>query len=167
MIPTFLPALSIAFSAGMKAFGLSGQGDASLLVAQRRSQALNFEADQLDTNAGQAIAASQRNAYFKGKEGDLALSRLKALAAASGGGATDPTVLNLQADLMHQKAYNLATALYAGEDQSRLLKTEAKVKRYQGDLGVADAENTKSSYNFAALSSLASGGASLYEKYAL
>lgn len=165
MIPTFLPAMAIAFSSGLKAFGLAQSGNDAVASAKRRQQANEFEAQQLDINANQSIGAAQRVAFQKGQEGDLMLSRLKALAAASGGGATDPTVLNLQAGLMHQKAYNLASALYSGEEQARSMRMQAAGKRYSGALGVSDAEDTKRGYDFAAIGSLASGGSSLFEKY--
>jgi hypothetical protein len=165
MIPAFLPATMMALSAGMQAFGILGQGDAAVKAAERRKQAAEFEAQQLDINAGQAVAASQRTAYFEDQKGDLMLSRLKALSAASGAGATDPTVLNLQAGLMQQKAYNLASALYGGEDKARSMRMEASSKRYQADLGLADAEETKSASKLSAAASLLSGGAKLYSSY--
>ena len=165
MIPTYLPAALTVIGSLSKTLGILGQGAAGVKAAERRKQAAEFEAAQLDQNAGQAKAAAQRVAYQKGVEGDLMLSRLKALAAASGGGATDPTVLNLQAGLMHQKAYNLAAALYRGEDDARTMRMQAAAKRYQADLGVADAEDARTASYFAAAGTAASGGASFYEKY--
>jgi hypothetical protein len=165
MIQAFLPAILTAAGAGMKAFGMFSQGQAGVTAANRRKTAGEFEAQQLEMNAGQSQAASQRVAFQRGQEADLMLSTLRARAAASGGGASDPTVLNLQASLMQQKAYNLAAALYEGNDKARTMRMSAAGKRYEGDLGVSEAKAARSSYNFAALSSLASGGASLYEKY--
>lgn len=162
MIEAYLPALATAFGSGMKAFGMHQQGQAGVTAAKRRQAAAEFEAKQLEINAGQAKAASQRVAYQRGQDADLALSTLRARAAASGGGASDPTVLNLQAGLMQQKAYNLAAALYEGNDRARTMRMQAAGKRYEGELGVADAKTAKRSYNFAALTSLASGGASIY-----
>jgi hypothetical protein len=61
----YLPAAMIAFTSGLKAMGLKGQGDALVTAAGRRQQAADFEAQQLEVNAGQAKAASQRDAFFK------------------------------------------------------------------------------------------------------
>lgn len=165
MIPTYVPAALTVVGALSKTFGILGQGFAGVKAAERRQGAAEFEAAQLEQNAGQAKAAAQRVAFQKGVEGDLMLSRLKALAAASGGGATDPTVLNLQAGLMHQKAYNLAAALYRGDDDARTMRMQAAAKRFQGELGVEDAKDARTASFFAAAGTAASGGASLYEKY--
>ena len=165
MIPTYVPATLTVVGSLAKTFGILGQGIAGVRAAERRKDAAEFEAQQLEINAGQAKAAAQRVAYQKGVEGDLMLSRLKALAAASGGGATDPTVLNLQAGLMHQRAYNLASALYRGEDDARTMRMQASAKRTQAENGLEDAKDARTGSYFAAAGSLASGGASFFEKY--
>lgn len=166
MIPAYLPALFTAVSAGLKFSGMMGQGNAALAAGMRKQQLANYEAQQLDVNAKQAFAASQRAAYFKGQEGDLVLSRMTALAAASGAGASDPTILNLKAQILARKAYNMEAALYGGEEQARGMREAAKAKRYGGELAMADAKSAKSSYKFAAMSSLFSGGAGMFERYA-
>jgi len=165
MIQAYLPAMITAFGSGMKAFGMFSQGQAGVTAARQRQAAGEFEAQQLDINAGQAKAGAQRVAFQRGQDADLMLSTLRARAAASGGGASDPTVLNLQASLMQQKAYNLAAALYEGNDRARTMRMSAAGKRYEGATGVEGAKASRRAYNFSALSSLASDGASMYEKY--
>jgi Tfp pilus assembly protein PilF len=64
--PQYIPAIVTAFSGGLKAMGLMGMGKAGVQAAERKQQAAQFEATQLRINAGQAKAASQRDAYFKG-----------------------------------------------------------------------------------------------------
>lgn len=159
MIESYMPAIATALASGMKAFGLIGQGQAGVTAANRRRQAAQFEAAQLEQNAGQAVAASQRVAFQRGQEADLLLSTLRARAAASGAGASDPTVLNLQAGLMQKKAYNLAAALYEGTDRARTMRMQAAGRRYEGEIGVAGAKDARSGYNFAALTSVMSGAA--------
>jgi hypothetical protein len=167
MIEAYLPALATAVGSGLKAFGLFSQGQAGVTAANRRKQASEFEAQQMDQNAITSVAASQRVAYARGREADLMLSTLRARAAASGAGASDPTVLNLQAGLMGQKAYNLAAALYEGQDRARTLRMGAAGKRYEGAAGVAGAKEARRAYNFSALSSLATDSVaeSLRTKY--
>lgn len=160
--PQYLPAIGIAFSAGLKTMGVLGQGSAGVEAAGRKQQAAEFEATQLQINAGQAKAASQRDAYFKGLEGQRLMSAIQARAGASG---ADPTVLNIMAGAMAQRSYNMQAALYGGDEKARLFNMQATGKRYDAALGMQDAKAAKKSYALAALGTAAEGGASLFKKY--
>jgi len=118
----------------------------------------NFQADQLDRNAGQSLAASQRNAFQERRQARLVSSRAQALAAASGAGATDPTVLNIQGDIAKQGEYNALTALYNGDVQAQDQRFAAQARRTSGAM-------EKSAADTQALSTVLSGAASLYDRY--
>ena len=158
----FLPAMMIAFSSGLKAVGIIGQGSAAVEAAKRRQQAADFEAQQLEINAGQAQAAAQRQAYLKGMEGEQLISAIR---ARSGAGGADPTVLNVIAQAMSKQAYNVQASLYQGQEQSRLMKMQAQGKRYDAALGLEDARATRRGAAVSAIGALAEGGTSLYQKY--
>jgi hypothetical protein len=158
----YLPAAMIAFSSGLKAIGTVQQGNAMVEAAQRRQQAANFEAEQLRVNAGQALAASQRDAYWEGKKGELLASALR---ARLGSGASDPTGLSLLADITQRMAYNKQMLLYGGKDKARLMEMQAKSRQYDAALGLEDAKAGRKSSYLAAAGTIASGAASLYEKY--
>jgi hypothetical protein len=161
--PQYLPAIVTAFSGGLKAAGILGQGKAGVQAAERRQQAATFEADQLRINAGQAKAASQRDAYFKGLEGQRLMSAIQARA---GAGGSDPTVLNIMASAMAQRSYNMQSALYGGDEKARLMRMQASGKEYDAALGLADAKRAKGAYTLAAVGALAeSSGKSLFDKY--
>lgn len=158
----YLPATMIAFGSGLKAFGLLNQGKAAVEAAKRREQAAEFAAQQIEINAGQAKAASQRDAYFQGLQADQLISAIRARA---GAGASDPGVLSIIANATARKAYNMQAALYGGEEKSRTMLMDAAGKRYDAALGIADAKATKKASGMAALGVLAEGGASIYQKY--
>lgn len=160
--PQYLPAVALAFGSGLKAQGTLGMGKAAVEAASRKQQAADFEAAQLRINAGQAIAASQREAYFKGLEGKRLMSAIQARA---GAGGSDPTVLNIMAGAMIQASYNKDMALYGGQDKARLLEMQARGKQYDAALGMQDAKAAKRSYTLAAAGTMAEGGASLFKKY--
>ncbi len=84
-----------------------------------------FQADQLRTNAGQAQAAAQREAIDIDRQVQLNASRALAVAASSGGGASDPTVVNLIAQSAADGAYRKAVALYEGDEQARAMRLDA------------------------------------------
>jgi hypothetical protein len=158
----YLPAMAIAFSSGLQAIGSWQQGQGLVEGAKRRQQAAEYEAQQLEVNAGQAKAASQRDAYWKELEGELLISATKARA---GAGGMDPTVLNIIAGAMARKSYNMQASIYAGEEKSRLMTMQAESKRYDAALGLADARAARGTYALSAIGSLAQGGMSLYDRY--
>lgn len=165
LAPQYMPAILTAVSAGMKGMGLWNQGQAQVDAAKRSKQAADFQARQLEVNAGQAQAAAQRDAYFKGLEGQRLISAIKARA---GAGGADPTVLNIIAQAEAQRAYNVQAALYGGQDKARTMRMQAASARYQADLGMADAKAARSSYRGAAVTSLVGGAQqsySLFQKY--
>jgi hypothetical protein len=102
-------------------------------AAARKKAAAELEANVLETQAGQQIAAAQRDVLDVKRVGQLAASRAQALAAFSGGGATAPTVLKVIGNLAKESAYNGARALFAGEEKARLMRLQAHIKRQEGD----------------------------------
>lgn len=96
---------------------------AGLSVLSNESGARS-DASQLRSMAGQDRASSQRAAFEERRRAKLAESRVRAVAAASGAGATDPTVLNIMGDLSAEGEYRALTRMYEGE-------TEAQSKEYQ------------------------------------
>lgn len=93
--------------------------------AQNEQVLAKFQADQLRTNAGQVQASAQREAIDIDREAQLRASRALAVAASSGGGASDPTVINLIAQNASEGAYRKAVALYEGGEQARAMNLEA------------------------------------------
>lgn len=122
--------IPIALSVAGTVFQAVGQ----IQAGQSQQAAYNYEAQIARTNADQALAASQRAAIQRQREGTLAIETAQARAAGSGGGATDPTVLNIEGNLRKQGTYNALTELYSGSEQARGLQQEASTDVYKGDL---------------------------------
>jgi len=101
--------------------------------AERRRAAARIEANALNVQAGQVVAESQRDVLDVRRVTQLAESRALALAAASGGGATAPTVVKIISRIAGEGAYNAARALYAGEEKARQLKLQALIRDYEGE----------------------------------
>lgn len=102
-------------------------------AGEARNAAAQLEANVLEAQAGQTIAASQRDMFDVQRASRLAQSRAIALSAASGGGASSPTVMNIVGNMAKEGAYNAARALYAGEEQARLMRIQAVEKRRLGE----------------------------------
>lgn len=92
----------------------------------------DFEASQMERQAGQELAVSQRQAEQARRESRYAQSRAQAVAAASGAGATDPTVVNLIGGIEKEGEYNALTALYNGQQNADALRTGGSIKRQTG-----------------------------------
>lgn len=146
-------------------FALSGATALSEGEAAKRTSKL--QARQLNIAAGQERAASQRSAEEELRRADLVGSRARAVAAASGAGASgDPTVENILTGIAAEGEYRAMTALYEGTTRSNALRYGARTARYEGRLA------KQSSYG-AAAGALAEGyakgggfgGKSMYEKY--
>ena len=102
----------------------------NIVYANQARQAGEYQAEQLRINAGQAVAAGQRDAEDVDRQTRLITSRALAVAAASGGGASDPTVVNTIADVAAEGAYRRALALYHGEAAARVLNMDADTAVY-------------------------------------
>jgi hypothetical protein len=126
----------------------------------RQAQAAaDYEAAQLEQNAGQQIASSQRAALSDEQQARLAQSRALAVAAASGGGASDPTIVGILSRLNGEGTYRSMVDLYQGQERARQLNDQAAATRYQGEVAASNAK-------WAAASTLVSGSSSMYSKYA-
>ena len=132
---------------------------------QRTQIAREYEAKQLEQQAGQEIASSQRAASEERRRARIIASRSLALAAASGAGASDTTVSNLLADIEGEGAYRASLALYQGEESARKLRMGADGKRYEGQAAADGADIKASAYDLEAAGTVISGASSIYGKY--
>lgn len=127
-----------------------------------RKAAAEFDAQQLEQNAGQSVAAAQRQAFEAERSGKYLESRALAVAAASGGGASDPTVMNTIANLASETAYRKSVDLYQGEERSRQLKMSAAATRYSGEIGSQAILDQGRAAETQAFSGIVSGATGMY-----
>ena len=110
-----------SFAAGSKiASGFAGLDAAKYVSAQLRQ------------NAGQARAAGQRQVYDLDRNTQMIQSRALAVAAASGGGASDPGVVSIMAQTAAEGAYRKAMALFNAEDKAQGMEDQAEATMYEG-----------------------------------
>ena len=147
MLPGMIPDI---FGAATKAYGQYSVGSAQEAEAQ-------FEAKQMMINAGQAQAVAQRDAAEQVRQAKLVQSRIMAVAAA-GGGASDPTIMNLISQQAGEGAYRAALAIYRGDDKAREYRMAAEAKRYEG-------ASAKSAGMERAIGTLTGTASSLFSKY--
>ncbi len=156
------------------------QNVANLKASQQESakqmrESSDFQATQLRQNAGQEVAAAQRAAFDIGRQEEYIASRALAVAASSGAGASDPTVINLIARTAGESAYRRSVALYQGKEAERTLNTQADTVAYNGENAARNAvapapvpinpNYDTTGHSIGALTTLLKGGVSLYDKY--
>lgn len=111
----------------VSAVGTIGAG-----VAEKKND--NFQAAQLDQQADEQKASSQREAAQAKDQATLANSRVQALSAASGGGAGSdaPTIVKLMGDIGGQGQYNADSQIYTGYSRASGLTDQGIAKRKSG-----------------------------------
>lgn len=104
-------------------------------------------------------AASQRRALAERRKSDLTLSRVRVLAAASGAGASDPTVKDIEQELETQGEYNVLSELYTGKTAERNAGMASEVIRTDGR------QARQNAYVQAAGTILSDYGSTLYDRF--
>lgn len=146
LIPVGLAVAGSALSAG-----------GTILGAKSEAKQLRSEADQLEIQAGTERASSQRRAMEERRQARLVSSRALAVAAASGG-ASDPTVVNMMADIEGEGEYRALSALYEGNEEAIGLENQARARR-------KEAKNVKKASYLKAGSTILQAGSSLASRY--
>lgn len=130
----------------------------SIIGGMSANQQAKAQARQVEEQARQERAAALREAGRKRKEGEYIQSQQLAAAAAGGGGVNDPTVLNIMGDTAGETEIQAKELQYAGDVRATDLMNTASMIRYGG-------KQEKMGGLVKGLSSLAAGGASIYNKY--
>lgn len=138
--------------------GAALKAGGTIFSSRSQAKSLKSEAAQLDVQAGQTQASSQRDAIEQRRQARLVQSRALAVAAASGGGADDPGVVNIISDIAGEGEYRAMTALYNGDTEAAGLRGQATARR-------KEAKNVKTAGLINAASTLVGAGSSMFDRY--
>jgi hypothetical protein len=92
----------------------------------------NYTADQLLQAGGQSMASAERGALDQTKRADLVASTVQARAAASGAGASDPTVTGIISKIAEEGQYRSLLALNKGQVANAEAVNKANAVRAEG-----------------------------------
>lgn len=109
---------------------LSAKGEID--AGKSADRAARYRARQLEQNAGQAVAAATVDAQEEERKSALIASRAIAVAAASGAGTLDPTVVRILQGIKAEGALASATQMYNGYEEARGMREGAKATRFEG-----------------------------------
>ncbi len=147
---------AVAIGAAIAGTALKAGG--TLLGAKDEAKQLKSQARQYETQAGLERASSQREAIDERRQAELVSSRALAVAGASGGGVSDPTVINTIADIQAEGEYRALTALYNGETQAQSYEAQAAARR-------KEAKRAKRAGAISAAATILEGGSSIASRY--
>ena len=155
--------LPIAFKvvgAAMTAASTIAGGNQAEAAGVAQQQAFSSQAEQRRIAAGQERAASQRNAFQERKQAEIASSNALARAAGSGGGAMDPSIVNLLGDIEAEGEYRALLETYGGNERAQNLEYGAELDEYQGRMARDAGKQAKKNSRFTALGQFVGGAAS-------
>lgn len=164
LLPLSLQASATILGAGSQL----ARGEAMSAIGARRAAEQQYEAKQLVAEGEQSRGVGLRAAQDETLRGETVNSAALARAAASGAGASDPTVMNIMERTSGMAAYRAALAMYEGEAQARLDVTRAGALNFEAGTNVADAAAAKREAGMGAVSTLLSGGTkalSMYQRF--
>lgn len=143
------------------------QASAAEAAGARARQASEFQAAQMEQQSGQATASAQRRSLEQRRRAQMVASRALAVSAASGAGASDPTIETIISDIAGEGAYRAGIELYQGEERARQLRMGADAAIYEGQVAEQSGREKASAARMQAFGSALSGSGSLYAKYGM
>jgi hypothetical protein len=116
----------------MSAVGSIIEGNAQLRAGRAAAAEAEIEARQLDAAGREELAAGQREGFELDRETTMLQSKQRSLAAASGAGAADASVLDAMDDVKREGGYRRDLGLYGANQRSRGLRAQAGATRRSG-----------------------------------
>ncbi len=133
------------------AYGQKKAGDAA-------EDAGKITAAELKRRADARRAAGTREAAEEQRNAELAYSRALLVAAASGAGVDDPTVVKLFADLQAEGDYRVLSRLYTAED-------EAQGDEFASEVANREGRASKKLSRYGMASTALSGASTFYDRF--
>jgi hypothetical protein len=149
----------------VSAIGSIAAGAAQSRQAQANANALEYSAKIQDQKAMEERAVAQRKAFEHRREEKFAQSTLQARAAASGAGATDPTIIKLGSDIAGRAEYYALSQMASGESAAIARENQAKLDRYSASNQRQQAKSAMMGGFLGAASGVLSGASSAFGKF--
>lgn len=119
-------------AAGASAVGTGISAIGQIQAGRQQEAMAEYQAEQMELQAQDKMALATRDAEQEAKKKDALLSRQVALAADSGGGVQNASVLGILEDAEAAGQYNVDTAIYNGQQESAGLRSQAGATRLEG-----------------------------------
>lgn len=160
-----LAPLSTILGGALQVKGAQMSADSLKAAADARMKAAEFANAEDNIQAGSAVASGQRAADVALLNTRLVNSTQLARAAASGAGASDPTITRLMAFTRGIGSYNALSSIFEGEDQARKLIDQGKAALFEGATGAQSDLTRAQAYGAAGKAAIINSAGSLFSKY--
>jgi hypothetical protein len=147
------------------AIGTLAGGSYAAQSGKMQQAAANYQASQLEQNATQAIASSQRSMLDTQEKTQLAIGTSTARAAASGVNAGAGSAVENVGQLARRGSYQALMDLYSGQSTATGLENQAKGVRYSGDVAAASGEAQQTASYLGAAGTLAGSAGNFFTQY--
>lgn len=154
-----------AVGGGLAAASTLAGGNFAKTAGQMQQNAANFQAAQLDQNAGQAIASSQRTMLDTQEKTRLAMSASRARAGVSGVDAGVGSPAENEGELAQRGSYHALMDIFNGKSAATGIENQAAGARYTGTLDEMGGEEAQSASELAAAGTLAGSAGSMASRY--
>ena len=162
-------------SAGMAGLSMIGSaisakgtlmgGKAAAIAGANAKAASEFTALGQEQQAGAARSAAQVAAQERRRQTGLALSTLRARAAADGGSATDTGVLDLAGGIGERSEFASLLELAKGENTARGQEDAARATRMQGEAALWEGMQKRNASRLSALGTIIGGAGSAFRTF--
>ncbi len=125
-------------------------GNAAATAGRMQQTEANYQAAQLNNNASQAFASSQRLALDTTQRTNLAISSATARAGASGAAPDVGSTVANTGELAQRGSYQALMDMFNGASKATGLENEAAGVRYTGDVEAYEGEEKKTGSYLAA-----------------
>lgn len=119
-------------AAGASAVGTGISAIGQIQAGRQQDAMAEYQAKEMERQAQDKMAVATRDAEQEAKKKDALLSRQVALAASSGGGVQNASVLGILEDTEATGQYNVDTAIYNGQQEAAGLRSQAGATRMEG-----------------------------------
>lgn len=116
----------------LSAIGTAASIGGTILGGVSANQAAKQEAAMRERQAAVERADASRRAEEERRKTTLVMSRQKALAATSGAGTQNPTILDIMSETAQRGSYLARTEMYGGEDRARGQLDQAAAAKAKG-----------------------------------
>lgn len=174
LIATAVGVAGTAMTVSAQRKAAASQADYTQRTAEYYAAAKESEAAQYEEQSLVEFATAQRAAEEEKRKSRILQSRAIAVAGSSGGGVSDPTVVDIVSDLAGEGAYRAAVATYEGAQRAEGARKAAAAARYEGATGLASgsasAASQRQAGKYASMGTIFQGAGNLltmYGKYGL
>lgn len=159
------PITMMAASTALSAYGAFEEGQAANKAGKYNRDVAYREAEALDIQAEQEVAAGSFNSQRIKRRAEEILAEMRAKASKGGQSATDATVVALERETVKNTSLDQLLAMAEAEERAQQIKHKAVVTRNQGDYMRYTGKVQQKAANLRAAGTILQGGMSWMDRF--